>query len=82
MIGGSRTTGAKPITRPKPKKPPVTLQPHQDPTHPDYISPAEERRLRRELFRRVEYLFEVAAIKGYGPVPPRTDRKGKPRACD
>ena len=55
------------MTRPKPKKPPVPLQPHQDPAHPDYISPAEERRLRRELFRRADKLFEVAAIKGYGP---------------
>ena len=55
------------MTRPKPKKPPVILQPYDDPTHPDYISPHQERRMRRELFRRVERYFEIAALKGYGP---------------
>ena len=55
------------MTRPKPKKPPVVLPPHKDPASPDYISPHEERRLRRLLLRRVDHLFEIAAIKGYGP---------------
>ena len=55
------------MTRPKPKKPPKVLQPHKDPTSAEYISPAEERRLRRELMRRTEYLFRVADLRGYGP---------------
>ncbi|WP_312127525.1 hypothetical protein [Brevundimonas sp.] len=55
------------MTRPKPKKPPAILPPERDPDHPDYISPHEERRLRRELFRRVEALSKVAEAKGYGP---------------
>ena len=56
----------KPITRPKPKR---IKPPHVDPTSPDYISPREERRLRRELLRRVDRLFDVAEAKGYGPAP-------------
>ena len=55
------------MTRPKPKKPPVVLPPHKDPASPDYISPHEERRLRRLLLRRVEALSKVAEAKGYGP---------------
>lgn len=55
------------MTRPKPKKPSRALAPHQDPTSPDYISPHEERRLRRLLMRRVEKLSRIAELKGYGP---------------
>ena len=55
------------MTRPKPKKPPKTLAPWDDPASPNYISPREERRLRRELFRRAELLFAIADAKGYGP---------------
>jgi len=52
------------MTRPNPKR---ITPPHADPASPDYISPREERRLRRELMRRVERLFEIADLKGYGP---------------
>lgn len=64
------------MTRPKPKR---ITPPHEDPNDPEYISPAEERRLRRELLRRVDHLFEVAAKKGYGPLPANPDAPcGKP----
>lgn len=55
------------MTRPKPKKLPVALAPHTDPSHPEYISPREERRLRRELLQRIDHLFIIADAKGYGP---------------
>ena len=55
------------MTRPKPKKLPKTLAPWEDPASPDYISPREDRRMRRELFRRVELLFAIADAKGYAP---------------
>ena len=61
------------MTRPKPKKPPVALAPHTDPSHPEYISPREEHRLRRELLQRIDHLFIIADAKGYGPLPSSPD---------
>ena len=55
------------MPRPKPKKTRKPLAPCENPASPDYISPAEERRLRRLLMRRVEQLSKVAEEKGYGP---------------
>ena len=63
------------MTRPKPKR---ITPPHQDPASPDYISPREERRLRRELFRRVEALAKVAEAKGYGPAFTFTRKEMRP----
>lgn len=56
---------------PKPQKPSAMTEPH------------EERRMRRELFRRIELLFAIADAKGYAPstppLLPRPRRVGRSR---
>ena len=53
------------MARPRPPRPPVTVDPDNPPMHP-----AEERRLRRELESRIDHLWAIAERRRLGAAAP------------
>lgn len=51
------------MAQPRPRRQPREIAPLDDPGHPDYMHPAEERRLRLELLRRIDHLCGIKARK-------------------